>query len=123
MSQNENMDVLVGEGVGQVEYPTTSKNGSHTKNKHKDNEDIEKKLRESEERFRLMFEQASVGMAFASLNGRLIQVNQRYCDITGYTREALLGRTVSSITHPDDVAKTGRSFSIFTPKQYATTPC
>ena len=31
MSQNENMDVLVGEGAGQVEYPTTSKNGSHTK--------------------------------------------------------------------------------------------
>ena len=105
MPQNENMDVLVGEDGGQVKYPTTSKNGSHAKNKHKDSEDIEKKLRESEERFRLMFEQASVGMAFASLDERLIQVNQRYCDITGYTREGLLGRTVSSITHSDDVAK------------------
>ncbi|GAC1400588.1 MAG: hypothetical protein NVSMB49_13180 [Ktedonobacteraceae bacterium] len=62
-------------------------------------------MRESEERFRLMFEQASVGMAFASLDGHLTQVNQRYCDITGYTREVLLGRAVSSITYPDDVAK------------------
>ncbi len=101
MPYNENLNALADD----VEHHNTVKNGIHGKRKSKDNQDIENKLRESEERFRLMFEQASVGMAFASLDGNLIQVNSSYCNITGYTREELLSRSVSSITHPDDVAK------------------
>ena len=47
-------------------------------------------MRESEERFRWTFEQAAVGMAHASPQGKLLRVNQKLCDILGYTREELL---------------------------------
>jgi PAS domain S-box-containing protein len=99
MSYNENLNIITDDG----ESRNSVKNGVHRKSKN--SQEIENKLRESEERFRLMFEQASVGMAFASLEGHLIQVNQRYCDITGYTKEELLKRTVFSITHPEDVIR------------------
>ncbi len=101
MPYNENLHALADD----IEHHTTVKNGAHGKRKSRDSQEIENKLRESEERFRLMFEQASIGMAFASLDGNLIQVNSSYCNITGYTREELLKRTVFSITHPDDAAK------------------
>jgi PAS domain S-box-containing protein len=62
-------------------------------------------LRESEERFRLIFEQAAVGVSESSARtGEYLRVNQRYCDIVGYAREELLGRRFLDITHPDDVA-------------------
>lgn len=59
-------------------------------------------LRESEERFRSTFEQAAVGINHASIEGRFVRVNQKFCDITGYTREELLALTYQDITHPDD---------------------
>jgi PAS domain S-box-containing protein len=60
-------------------------------------------LRESEERFRSTFEQAAVGIAHTALSGVYLRVNQRFCDITGYSRAALTGRNVQDITHPDDL--------------------
>jgi PAS domain S-box-containing protein len=60
-------------------------------------------LRESEERFRATFEQAAAGMGHTSLEGRWVRVNQRLCDIVGYTRDELLARTFQDITHPDDL--------------------
>jgi two-component system sensor histidine kinase UhpB len=63
----------------------------------------EKDLRESEERFRATFEQAAVGIAHVAPDGRWLRVNQKLCDIVGYTREELLARTFQAITHPDDL--------------------
>ena len=63
----------------------------------------EEVLRESEERFRAIFEQAAVGMAQVAPDGRWLRVNQRWCDIIGYTREELLTRSFQDITHPDDI--------------------
>ncbi len=105
VKRDENMDTLVDENTTRKESYNILKCSSNGKHRNEESEDIEKKLRESEERFRLMFEQAAVGMAFASLEGNITQVNQRYCDITGYTREELINRSVISITHPDDVVK------------------
>ena len=65
---------------------------------------IEAALRESEERFRATFEQAAVGITHASIDGRFRRVNQKFCDITGYTREEVLERMFQDITHPDDWA-------------------
>jgi PAS domain S-box-containing protein len=62
-------------------------------------------LLESESRFRAIFEQAAVGMADASLDGRFIRLNQRFCEIMGYSRQELLGLTFREITHPDDLAR------------------
>ncbi|MBD2596433.1 PAS domain S-box protein [Nostoc spongiaeforme FACHB-130] len=64
---------------------------------------IEKALRDSEERFRTAFHQAAVGIAHVGLDGRWLLVNQRLCDIVGYTAEELELRTFQEITHPDDL--------------------
>ena len=59
--------------------------------------------RRSEERFRATFEQAAVGIAHVSLEGRWLRVNQKLCDILGYPREEMATRTFQSITHPDNI--------------------
>jgi PAS domain S-box-containing protein len=61
-------------------------------------------LRESERRFRSTFENAAVGFAHVALEGRYINLNQRFCEIVGYPREELLGKTWQEITHPEDLA-------------------
>src|SRR5918994_6237458 len=62
-------------------------------------------LRESEERFRATFEQAAVGVAHVGLDGRWLRVNDKLCEITGYSREELSGMTFQDITHLDDLQK------------------
>lgn len=59
-------------------------------------------LRASEARFRAVFEQAAVGMARLSPEGRWIQVNQRLCDILGRPAETLLGQHFSEVTDEAD---------------------
>ena len=63
----------------------------------------EEALRESEERFRAIFEQAAVGIAHNDLEGKFLRVNQRFCDLFGYTQEQLKKLSVNDITHPDDL--------------------
>ena len=63
----------------------------------------EMELRESEKRFRGTFEQAAVGIAHVDADGRWLRVNQRLCEIVGYSREELLQKTFQKITHPDDL--------------------
>lgn len=63
----------------------------------------EKLLRESEARFRATFEQAGVGIAHVAANGRFLWLNQRFCDIVGYSPQEMLARTYQDITHPDDL--------------------
>src|SRR5688572_21630356 len=59
-------------------------------------------LRESEERFRAIFEQAAVGLTRVDLDGMLVDFNQKFCDMLGYTRAELLGKTIRDITHSVD---------------------
>ncbi len=60
-------------------------------------------VRESEERFRLAFEQTAVGMCLNNLDGKFMRVNEALCNMTGYTEQELLNRTYVDITHPDDL--------------------
>lgn len=60
-------------------------------------------FREIEDRFRATFDQVAVGMSHVGLEGRLLRVNRKFCDIIGYTSEELLGLTFQDITHPDDL--------------------
>ncbi len=60
-------------------------------------------LQESEERFRATFEQAAVGIAHVAPDGRWLRVNERLCEMVGYTREELLAGSFQEITHPDDL--------------------
>jgi anti-anti-sigma factor len=63
-------------------------------------------LRESEERFRVAFEQASIGVSLIDLDGHFVQVNDAYCQIVRRTREELMRLHPAGITHPDDAAMT-----------------
>jgi len=65
--------------------------------------DAETALRQSEERFRATFEQAAVGIAHADLDGNWLRVNERLCDLLGYTRAELLTLTFREVTYADDL--------------------
>ena len=60
-------------------------------------------LKESEERFRLAFENSNDGVCLVDLEGRFLRVNERICQIFGWTREELEAMTVHDVTHPDDL--------------------
>jgi len=64
----------------------------------------EKSLRESEGRFRGLFEQAAVGVAEIVMEtSQFITVNRRLCEMVGRTEEELLATTFQAITHPEDL--------------------
>jgi PAS domain S-box-containing protein/putative nucleotidyltransferase with HDIG domain len=68
-------------------------------------QDAEHALRESEQCFRAVFEQAAVGMAHIALDSHFVRVNDKFCAILGYTRPELLDRNCYEITYPDDQHK------------------
>ena len=55
-----------------------------------------------EEIYRAMFENAGVGITRVDLKGALVDANQTFCNMVGYTRDKLLGRPLSEITHAED---------------------
>jgi PAS domain S-box-containing protein len=61
-------------------------------------------LKESELRFRTIFEHTAVGVAQVdSHTGRFVRINKKFCDIVGYSPVEMLGRDFQSITHPGDL--------------------
>ena len=65
----------------------------------------EKGLSESEEKFKAIFSHGAVGIARISLDGKWLDVNNKFCDILGYTSAELESLTVEDVTHPADLAK------------------
>ena len=61
------------------------------------------RLEAAEAHYHAVFDQAAVGVARVAAAGRFLEVNDRFCAITGYSREQLLARGYQDITHPDDV--------------------
>jgi len=57
-------------------------------------------LRESETRFRGTFENAAVGIGHVALDGFWLLVNQRLCDIVGYSRDELQGKISRNLHTP-----------------------
>ena len=64
---------------------------------------FEEALRESEERFRLTMDEAPIGMALVSLDGRFVRVNRAFCEVVGYEPAELTKLTFREITHPEDI--------------------
>jgi two-component system cell cycle sensor histidine kinase/response regulator CckA len=58
-------------------------------------------LRESEERFRMLFENAPLGYHSLDANGAIVEVNETWCKLLGYTKEEVVGRNFSNFIHPD----------------------
>ena len=68
--------------------------------------DLERRLRDSEHRFRALFEQAAVGVAMLdSATGAFLRVNRKYVEIIGYSAEQMRGLDFMSITYPEDLAE------------------
>jgi len=59
-------------------------------------------LIESEERFRLIFENSHVGQSMTGIDGSL-RVNKAFCNIVGYTENELKNKNWKEITHPEDI--------------------
>lgn len=62
----------------------------------------EQVMRESEERFRAIFQHAAIGVAQVSLDGRILLANRQYQTIVGYSADELTGKSPRELTHPDD---------------------
>lgn len=62
-------------------------------------------LRESEERFRTIFESAAIGISVTDLEGRIITCNPAFQRMMGCTADELIGKTFMEISHPDDLEK------------------
>jgi PAS domain S-box-containing protein len=60
-------------------------------------------LRESEERYRSVFEGAAVGVGRVALDGTFLELNEAYARILGYAHGELVGRKFQDVTHPEDL--------------------
>ncbi len=89
----------------QVEQRTQSlsKANNRLKKEIQSREKVAEALRKSEIRFRSTFEQAAVGIAHVSPEGKPLRVNKRLCHILGYDQSELLQMTVQELTHPNDL--------------------
>jgi diguanylate cyclase (GGDEF)-like protein/PAS domain S-box-containing protein len=62
-------------------------------------------LSASEMQSRATFEQAAIGIAHTTPDERFLRVNDKLCEVLGYTREELLGMTIFDLSHPEDLGK------------------
>lgn len=60
-------------------------------------------LHEAEGRYAGIFHQAALGIACVGLDGRWLEVNDRLCEIVGYSSEEMNTLTFQAITHQDDL--------------------
>ena len=77
----------------------------------------EKALRESEERFRTLVEQASDAIYVHDVNGRLLDVNQSACETLGYTRQELLAMSVLDIEEDVQLSEAQKMWQQMKPGQ------
>ncbi|GAA4858470.1 GAF domain-containing protein [Luteimonas vadosa] len=63
-------------------------------------------LQAAAERLRATFSQAAIGIAVCDLDGRFVEANSKFVELTGYTLDELQARGFADITHPDDLGDT-----------------
>jgi PAS domain S-box-containing protein len=65
----------------------------------------EETLRRSEQRYRELFESAPDGIFMATPDGRYTDVNAAGCRLLGYTREELIGKSITELVAPEVLAR------------------
>lgn len=63
---------------------------------------LSRRLAKSERVFNLTFEQVGSGRCVTDLDGYILEANQKFCEIIGYTQEEAIGLRIKHLTHPDD---------------------
>jgi len=67
-------------------------------------------LRETEQRFRKIFEEAAIGMSMGELDGRLLDVNPAWLKMLGYNKDEVVQRDFKDFLHPEDAAPSAKLF-------------
>ncbi|NJP31768.1 putative bifunctional diguanylate cyclase/phosphodiesterase [Micromonospora thermarum] len=67
-------------------------------------DEVEQALRDSEARFRAVFTGAAMGIGIAGVDGQILDVNQAFADMLGFSIKELRQINVASLFHPDDAA-------------------
>lgn len=67
--------------------------------------EAEFKLRKSQKSFEQNFTNSAIGMAIIGRKGEWLQVNDKICQMLGYSSEELSAKTFQELTHPDDLEK------------------
>jgi PAS domain S-box-containing protein len=62
----------------------------------------QQRSRESEQRFRVIFDNAAIGIVLVSRESRYVHANPAYQRMLGYSAEELVGMSFLDVTHPDD---------------------
>jgi PAS domain S-box-containing protein len=62
-------------------------------------------LTKSKKEFQNYFESSAVGLSVTLPDKKFIEVNQRLCNMVGYTKEELIGMTWMELSHPDDLSR------------------
>jgi len=88
--------------VSNHQFALIRRNGEWTVIESTERKQAEESLRESEEKFRSVFEDSGIGMALGDSKGRYVQVNKAMTEIFGYSQEELLSMGTSDITYPGD---------------------
>ena len=65
-------------------------------------------LREHEDKFRIAFENAPMGMSIIGPHGEFLAANPTLSHMFGYSKEEILAGTINKITHPDDIERSNR---------------
>ncbi len=68
-------------------------------------------LQRADAQLRAFFQTAAVGLAQTDLGGRFVQANDRFCELTGYSREELLEKTAPDLSPPEDRARDREQFA------------
>src|SRR5262249_49137931 len=72
---------------------------------------VEEALKQNEAEFRMIFENAAIGIALVDDSGHLTRSNRALQTMLGYPEEELRKLTLVGITHPDEVAATSSLYA------------
>ena len=89
---------------------TSAKRRSEAVNEARSRSIVEERLRASETRFRVMFEQSPCPVSHVSLEGKHVLVNRKLCELVGFESEELVGMSVEALIEPEDREEGSRAF-------------
>ena len=79
----------------------------------KDRRQTEKQLRESEERFKVLYDYAPLPYQSLDANGHFVEVNQTWLELVGYRKDEVIGKSFAEFLHPDWADHFKKNFSKF----------
>jgi len=96
-----------------VVYPITAALLSLLLIRQRETIQTQEALKQSEERFRVLFDQAPLGYQTLDTNGAIMDVNQKWLDMMEYPRREVIGKPFAAFLSPDDARDYGRNFEAF----------